>query len=137
MATRTTAELVGGVIEVDSTISLDPFILAASSLVDQVQQYIEENSIPEYASGLTHDERLELVETWLAAHFYHIRDPQAIREQAGSVGASYPSKVDLGINLTHWGQNAILLDHTGTLRRLGSGNKVARVTWVGKDPCEY
>jgi hypothetical protein len=134
MAIRTTAELVGGVIEVDEEISLDPFILAASSLVDQIQDYITTESVPESTNGMTHDERLEMIETWLAAHFYAIRDPQAIREQAGPVGAQYPSRVDLGLKLTHWGQQAIAMDTTGTLLRIskGGGKKVG-MFWAGTE----
>lgn len=104
MATRTTSNAVGEIIEVDSSISVTPFIEAASALVDDVCV----NS--GYAAT-----KLELIERWLAAHFYAIRDPRAVQEQAGSVRATYQSKVDLGLNTTHYGQMAMQLDTAGNL----------------------
>lgn len=117
---RTTSALVGGIIDLDTTVSLDPFIKAASALVDEVE-----------AKGKLTAARLKLVETWLAAHFYCMRDPRATSEKAGPVGASYQSKVDLFLATSHYGQQAMVLDTTGTLRALSSGRKPARLLWLG------
>lgn len=118
---RTTAELVGGIIEVDVNISLDPFLTTASTLVDDVE--LNDSSLT--------DARLELIERWLAAHFYCMRDPRAVSERAGPVSATYQSKVDLRLNLSHYGQMAIILDTSGYLRSLSSGRITPSVTWVG------
>jgi hypothetical protein len=128
MAIRTTPSLVAGIIEVDPSIDLDPFILTASELVTEVC------AIASYTVG-----RLELIERWLAAHFYAIRDPRTTQERAGSVGANFESKVDLNLALTRYGQQAMMLDTQGGLAALNKsilsgGSRVASVTWLGTVP---
>lgn len=129
MSARTTSELVGGIIEVDSNISLDPFITTANELVTEI-------CVP---AGYT-DERLELIERFLAAHFYTLRDPRPTSEGAGSVQAAYQSKVDLGLKTSHYGQQAMILDTAGGLAELNANTHimptVARtvsVTWLGTE----
>jgi len=119
---RTTAVLVAGIIEWDETIPLDPFILAASALVDDIA----------VESG--HDDaRLQLIETWLGAHFYAMRDPRTTSEKAGPVSADYQSKVDLNLYTSHYGQMAMTLDTSGLLRSISSGKRKAAVYWGGTD----
>jgi len=118
--------LMGGVIELDVSIDTAPFILAASALVDQV----------EAASDFT-SATLELIETWLAAHFYCIRDPRVVSENAGPVGATYQSNVGLFLSLTHYGQMAMVLDTSGTLKGFNTpatAPKIVSVTWLGTKP---
>lgn len=117
---RTTSELVGGIIEVDDSISLEPFIATATSLVDRI-------ATPSELSASD----LELVERWLSAHFYAMRDPRPTSEKAGPVAEDYQSAVALGLNASHYGQQAMLLDTSGTLRRLSRGISKAKVTWLG------
>ena len=124
---RTTSEEVALIIEVDGSISLTPFIEAANALVT------EKCSTDDYDAT-----RLELIERWLSAHFYAIRDARPTNERAGSVGASYQSKVDLGFDVTHYGQMAMRLDTAGGLAALNAeakkgGSRTATVTWAGKD----
>jgi hypothetical protein len=123
---RTSAALVAGIIEVDPSIDLTPFIVAANELVTEVCG----------ASGYT-EERLELIERWLAAHFYAQRDARAQSEKAGSVGADYQSKVDLYLANTHYGQQAMLLDTKGGLaslnRQAALGAMQAKVHWLGRE----
>ena len=145
MAIRTTEELVAGICEVEDGISLSPFISAASSLVDRVASASEGTDLLQdgpNSGDKTRFDKLQEIETWLAAHFYCILDPRAISENAGPVSASYQSKVDLRLFLTHYGQMAAVLDETGTLEAIQSGDssggtsvKTAGVTWLGKD-CE-
>jgi hypothetical protein len=104
---RTTAVLVASVIEVDSSISLDPFIDTANELVTEFC-----GSVTTYTTY-----RLELIERWLAAHFYAIRDPRSASESAGPVSASYQFKVDLGLKQTTYGQQVLVLDTAGGLSR--------------------
>lgn len=124
MAIRTTAELVGGIIEVNASIPLTPFIAAASSLVDIIESQQDSNNSISAA-------QLILVETWLAAHFYCMRDPRVVSEKAGSVSATYQSKVGLKLYLSHYGQMAMSLDTTGILQSLSNGKRVATATWLG------
>lgn len=121
MPIRTYADLVQAVIQVDPKIELDPFIAAASSLVDIVA-----------ANASFSDDLLQQIETWLSAHIYTIRDPRTTSERAGPVSASYQSAVALGLNTSHYGQMAMILDTSGTLRGLSLGRKKAQVTWLGE-----
>ena len=140
MAIRATAESVAAIIEVDESISLDPFIAAASSLVDRVRDYAVANSL--LADGTedgdkTREEKLEEIETWLAAHFYTVRDPRPVSEGAGPVSTSYQSRVDLRLFTSHYGQMAAMLDETGILEEINKGKGITRtrrvgVHWLGK-----
>lgn len=126
---RTTPELVTEIINTNPAISLDPFILVASLLVDQ----IEENT------AAPSEEVLSEIERWLAAHFYTVRDPRRESERAGDVWATFQSKVDLFLSTSHYGQMAQTLDTTGTLRQLSEGPRKKRtvgVYHVGTNNCE-
>lgn len=138
MAVRTTPELVAGIIEVDEEIPLAPFISAASSLVDRVESYAEENDLlkdgPD-TDDKTRLEKLQEIETFLAAHFYTLRDPRTVSEGAGSVNATYQSRVDLRLFTSHYGQMACTLDETGILEEINAGKgkrRRAGVIWLGK-----
>lgn len=127
MAARTTAEAIGLIIDVDSGISLAPFIETANSIVTK-----------HCVDGAFTVAELELIERWLAAHFYAIRAPRTTQERVSSVGESYQSKVDLGFDVTHYGQMALRLDWSGALSNLNEqakkGGKVrASVTWLGTE----
>jgi hypothetical protein len=138
MAIRTTRELIGGIIELDSTIIPDdaamlPFITVASSLVDEC---CTGDAGPETPYT---DERLELIERWLSAHLYTNRDPRMISEKAGSVSGSYQSRVDLGFDTSHYGQTAMRLDTNGGLTKLNedtkAGKPIVGITWLGSSAC--
>lgn len=106
---RTNDSLVGGIIEVDSTISLTPFITIANFMVTQCCTDLDED----YDAA-----HLIEIETWLAAHFYTVRDMRAERERAGTVEEKFQSKVDLGFNSSHYGQMAMRIDFHGGLAAL-------------------
>ncbi len=127
MAVRTSSALVGGIIEVESTIILTPFIAVANALVTQ------------FCTGLDDDyEAAQLIEieTWLAAHFYTVRDMRRTEERAGPVSERFQSKVDLGFSTSHYGQMAMRLDWHGGLARLDArikkGTRVPIMSWLGK-----
>lgn len=128
---RTTSALVGGIIELDSSITITPFILVANELVTELC------SSDDYTST-----RLELIERWLSAHFYSVRDPRAEVEKAGPVSEKFQSKVDLGFDTSHYGQMAMRLDTEGGLAALNEqikrGKKVTvGATWLGTaDPTD-
>jgi len=124
---RTSSSLVEGIIEVDSDISLTPFINAANLLVTQCCT----NLSSEYTS-----DQLTEIETWLAAHFYTVRDMRIVSEKAGDVSAKYQSKVDIGFNTSHYGQMAMRLDFKGGLAALDKKTsqgkrKPVSVNWLG------
>jgi len=125
---RTSDAAVAAIAELDSSISLAPFIEAASAMVDVNCEALN----PDYTAT-----ELELIERWLAAHCYHIRDMRAEQEKAGSVGSTYQSKVDLGLDVTHYGQMAMRLDYYGGLaalnERIKDGRRgVVSLTYLGK-----
>jgi hypothetical protein len=122
--TRTTPELVAGILKVNSGVDLSPFILAASSLVDAIDERTDAPS----------DERLQLIETWLSAHFYCMQFPRRSSEAAGSVSASYEGRFDLNLALSRYGQMAMVLDPTNYLKKINMPvkfkTKVGAV-WLG------
>jgi len=131
MAVRTTRIAVAAIIEIDGTVitsddDMAPFIEVANSLVTDVCS----------DSSYT-DAKLELIERWLSAHFYAIRDPRAVSEHAGPVGATFESRVDLGFNVTRYGQQAMRIDTAGGLAALDKRSSSGRaqitpsVGWAG------
>ena len=128
MAYRTDSDAVEEIIAVDSNevADLTPFIATANQLVTDCCG----------SAGYT-DAKLELIERWLAAHFYAIRDPRVANEKAGPVGQSYQYKVGLNLAVTTYGQQAMLLDTEGGLAALngrvtsGKAKVTPGITWVG------
>jgi hypothetical protein len=130
---RTTVDNVEGIIDIDSGISLTPFIEVANRMVTDVV-------VAGYDSYTA--VQLELIERWLTAHFYHIRDPRATDEKAGAVSVRYQSKVDLGLDVTHYGQMAMRLDFYGSLAALNErikkgGVRSVGITYLGTVPETY
>ena len=80
--------------------------------------------------------RLELIERWLSAHVYTIRDMRASEERAGTVSERKQSMVGLGFDTSHYGQMAMRLDTKGGLAALnarikkGTGQTV-QISWLG------
>jgi hypothetical protein len=97
--------------EYDATVapSLVPFIDAAAQLVEEI-------CVP---VGYT-EARLEMIERYLAAHFYAITKPRLQTENIDSLQNTIQSKVDLGLNLSHYGSQAMVLDTSGGLARLNA-----------------
>lgn len=129
MSIRTTDVEVAAIIETDSTIGLAPFIAAASALVDVHCAAAN----PNYTAT-----ELLLIETWLAAHLYAVRDRAKVSESAGDgVSQSMQHTEDLGFDCNEWGQVAMRLDYFGGLAKLNASIKkgttrTVSVTWLGK-----
>lgn len=127
MANRTTAAAVKEIIEVDDTLLvgtggdvLDPFIETANALVTEVCKPLGYD-----------DTRLELIERWLSAHFYAIRDPRRASEGAGTVQETFQHQLDLNLSVTTYGQQAMMLDTLGGLHALSAGVVKPTVFWAG------
>lgn len=123
MSYRTTYAAVAKIAEIESSYdedSFEPFIEAANALVT------EKCSTDDYD-----DTRLELIERWLSAHFYCIREMRAEMEKAGSVSEKKQSKVDLGFDVTHYGQMAMRFDTAGGLAKLNQEIKSGGVSSIG------
>jgi hypothetical protein len=129
---RTTPELVGQIVTVRAGDDLTAAILTANVLVTKVCG----------ASDYEADQ-FELIERWLAAHFYVIWRPRSYRERAGPVAQEFePIKVDLGLDVTKYGQTAMRLDTDGSLAALnnrqkkllsGAGATTVQTVWVGTE----
>lgn len=125
MTLRTDADSVKAIVELDDDeTNLTPFMTAANAIVSEV-----------CAPVLTYDTtRLTMIETWLAAHFYCILGPRTTSVSVG-VSVSYENRVDLGFNLTRYGQQAMLLDTNGGLAKLNKkitkGGVNGSVIWMG------
>lgn len=121
---RTTELAVSKIISIEGTDVnvLTPFIETATNLVDRV-------CVPLGYDAVT----LELIERWLAAHFYAIRAPRAAREKIGQAEKESQHKVDLHLDVTTYGQQVMLLDTEGGLAKLskGIGGTKASVRWLG------
>ena len=112
--------------------SMEPFIRAASRLVDKVDSNDTSNTL---SNG-----ELKEIEIWLAAHFYAHKDLQFTRHRSGrSEGYFQVGMVEAGpLNVTIWGKQAMLLDTTGYLADLNknvvSGGNEITLSWLGKAP---
>ena len=126
---RTTQDAVEAIIDVDSSITdLTPFIDTASSLVDEVCA-----TVSSYGAA-----RLELIERWLAAHFYAVQDPRLASENVGGAGGSYQGQTTMNLSATIYGQQAMVLDTNGGLAALNTNVTKGRkpkvgVTWLGTE----
>lgn len=106
--------------------NLDPFIDAAHLLVEEFL----------LDKGMSVG-RLKQIELWLAAHFTSITYKNTANERADVVGEAFQYKVDLLFDSTMFGQQAKLLDTSGTLATLEkqaeNGASFASIHWLGRD----
>lgn len=127
MAKRVTPEEVAALIrEYDESISLDPFIEIANILTDRV-------SARDTGSLLSSAE-LIAIEKYLSAHFYETADHELLEEETGDANGVYVGQFGRGLDRTRAGQNAMLMDETGYLRKISKGVTLARAVWLGKVP---
>lgn len=131
---RTTAEAVQGILlqdyDADEAPSLTPFIDTAAIMVGRV-------IICATAKGLTLTaEELEIVERWLAAHYYVCSDQTYASASTNGASASFHGKTDMGLNSSRYGQTALGLDHTGCLAAINKGGYLLAPVWLGKTVAE-
>ena len=123
MAVRTTRANMELILDIGNTITdaqVTAFITTANELVT------------EYCTASSYTAtRLELIERWLACHFLQILEQPIASEKAGSVAASYRGKAELNLGLTHYGQQAMLLDTAGGLAALNERTKKGKSGTVG------
>lgn len=110
----------------DNDISLEPFIRMAYVLTNRV-------AAKDTDSLLGSDELAE-IERWLAVHFYETRDHELSQEATEKASGQYVGQFGKGLERTRAGQNAMLFDETGYLRRVSNGAVVPKVSWLGKAP---
>ena len=125
---RTTTDLVKSVLPVSPTKSLKPFIDTASKLVDKMT---------ECAGDDLDEQHLELIERWLAAHYFSVVNPNTLTSKSiGGASKSFQSSpVTTGLSGTVYGQQALSLDTSGCLEKL-TGETVSLV-WLGDNEDDY
>lgn len=131
---RTTGEQVAAIIETEEEISLTPFIEVANAVVTEIcAGKLRSDGVTLYYDAT----RLELIERWLSAHFYAIRDMRRASESVSTVREVFQYKVGLHFDVTVYGQQAMLLDTAGGLASLqaqvqsGKPRVVASLSWLG------
>lgn len=127
MAWRVTSTDVEGVIRDYSTkIDLTPFIQMGNTIADKVSS---EDTDSELSSG-----QLFEIERLLSAHFYDQRDHEVDSEQTGRAGGKYTGQYGMHLERTRHGQDAMMFDTTGYLRKISKGIVRATMSWLGKPP---
>jgi len=102
-----------------------PFIIGASQIVDKISEYIILNEkTPDNAN-------LMEIERFLSCHFMTAQEKVTTGEGVGGVSESYSLSTKVGLNSSHYGQMAILLDTSGYLRKLDKG-EISTITKTTK-----
>jgi hypothetical protein len=133
MPFRTTAAAVNKLREVNTPDGvsledvLEPFIETANMLVTDILG----------SKGLS-DAKLELIERWLATHFYAISPDgrMTLSETLGPITETFFGKTGFALNHTPYGQQVMLIDTTGSFaawnaRVIKGVAPKASVTWGG------
>lgn len=111
---RTTVEEVRMIIDTaleDAVIT--SFIQSASLFIDRV---LSDSNLD--------DEALEDIERWITAHLIaNTAERQAKEEGAGGAFIKYVGDFGMGLKSTTYGQTAIMLDTSDTLKALADGRK--------------
>lgn len=117
----TTAALVNDILDVEvDEDAITPFITPASMV-------IQARCVP---LAYTSDE-IQVLATWLTAHLYEVQNPRLRQQMIGKSSESILTQVDLGLELTHPGQQLMLLDYLGGLVGLGAKRKKVKFLWLG------
>lgn len=124
---RTTSTAVLNLIELDEGVTVTQFIESANMLVTEKCDTVANS----YSV-----ERLEMIERYLAAHFAAVKYPRTTSESAAGTSESYQTSVGMFLELSTFGQHAMILDTGGGLARLNKNIKdgirsVASLMWMG------
>lgn len=123
MPARTTRAKVESILErrdLRKNLVTDTFILPASNLVTRL-------CVPAGYDA----ETLELIERYLAAHFYTVTARRLLDEWTGQGRGRVEDKVNFGLDLTWFGQQAKVLDTAGSLTAASAQKVKVGVTWLG------
>ncbi len=112
--------------------SLVPFYTAASAVIDRVSTCATERG-QTLSSAV-----LELLERWLAAHFYVAADPLYSKKKTENAsgefqGRNYGNVDNIALESTDYGRRALMLDFTGCLASLGA-SAFPQAICLGKAP---
>ena len=99
-------------------VDLSVFIQTATVQVDEIA-----------ALGTLSAAVLKEIERWLAAHYAAMRVRQDVKVTMGDASHTYAGKTGMGLQSTRYGQQAVLLDTSGTLAN--AGRRQASMTYMG------
>lgn len=107
---RTTAAVVKEIMDTELTeLQIRPFVASANVFVTAV-----------LGSKNLGDTMLAEIEKWVAAHFASIRAPEVRSEGVGGASVTYlTGPMGKGLGQTRYGQQAMILDTSGTLVNIG------------------
>lgn len=86
------------------------------------------------------DATLELIERWLSAHFYAVRDKtiQRAAQSAGETSDTFDLQLVVGLGSTMYGAQVMIIDSAGNLaaadRRARAETPKAGAVWLGTPP---
>ena len=128
MALRATDSDIRDVADLDPAINLLPFMRAASRIVDYI--------VTQDTGGLLSTGLLKDIETYVAAHIVVCnRDKQYTSKSTGGASGAFQGQYGMRFESTDPGQTALMLDLTGTLKRLTKPDSgKVQVMWLGKPP---
>lgn len=131
MAQRTTTTAVQTVLggDWDGSTSVQFAIDTATIIVDRVNTCATNKDIT-----LTTGE-LELIERWLAAHFYAQSDKPYTNKSTAGASASFAGRTDMGLDSTLYGQTAQQVDYSGCLANINKRQQAGGF-WLGKNPTD-
>lgn len=113
-----------------SQVNTNQFLRMANNLTDKVEDKDSNN--------LLSDADLKDIELNLAAHFavQHERSQQYTSRSTDGASGSFQGQFGMGLESSHYGQNALMLDETGFLHSINKGKTPVGVTWLGKPVSE-
>lgn len=128
MANRTSPGLVQAVLRTRGDYrrndDLGPYCDVANTLVNRLVTTAGANG-----QTLTDDE-LKKIETWLGAWAYKQSDLKHATDSDLGASATYQGKTDMNFASNNYGQTAMMLDWTGTLRAMSEG-VILDCGWAG------
>lgn len=122
-------------------VDLTPYIATASAVVDRVvsdaqtKKNITLSDGPHLVAGDSIGTEAELIERWLAAHFYAVSDKPYTQKSTDKASASFNGQTAQGFEATLYGQMAMRVDWSQCLRNLDQQQR-ARGVWLGKPPSQ-
>lgn len=132
---RTSSTLVEGILRVgpggdyDGSTDLTPYIDTAAAVVNRVAACAVNKGFV-----LSSDE-LELIERWIAAHFYAMSDQPYLEKETERARGKFQGVTKMHFEATKYGQVAMDIDYSGCLTNI-SKRTFARVDWLGKRESE-
>lgn len=108
--------------------SLTPYIQTANVIVSRVNAYAVRKEIT------ISSEELELIERWLAAHYYQQSDRGYSSRSTADASGAFQGQTGMRLESTMYGQTALTLDPSGCLADLGK--RQPKAIWLGKTPSE-